>query len=181
MKVKVNMREFIEENADHPDNLLAHASVDVDDLFETNCIPEEQEIDVDLDELLAENRQIAHIWGTDDVRQIRPDLDDDEAWAVLQIVADRLDSNIGITRDTVKINADELYPEKRERHWQGRIDVRITDTDGYGDGEVLTRLRDMAQLLAKDRPDVEADVDAGSVRLLGPNDSTNQPEAPHEA
>ena len=33
MKVKVNIREFIEENADQPDTLLAHASVDVDNLF----------------------------------------------------------------------------------------------------------------------------------------------------
>ena len=54
-------------------------AIDLDDLFDS--IPEEEEIDVDIHELLAENRQIAHIWGIDDVQQQRPDLDDDQAWA----------------------------------------------------------------------------------------------------
>jgi hypothetical protein len=145
----------------------------VDDLFEMNGIPEEQEIDVDLDELLAEDRRIAHVWGTDDVRELRPDLDDDQAWAVLQAVAHRLHCDVGITRDVVESVADELYPVQ-PRQWQGRIDVRITDADGYGQDEVLNRLRDMADLLAKDMPDVEADVDTGAIRLLDPDETANQ-------
>src|SRR5258707_14357108 len=108
MKVKVNIRDFIEENADHNDMLLVHASVDVDDLFDTNCIPEEHDLDIDLHELLAQNRQIAHIWGTGDVREVRPDLDDDQAWEVLQAVDKRLDSEQGICRETIEIVADEL-------------------------------------------------------------------------
>ena len=39
MKVKVNIRDHIEENADHNDMLLVHASVDVDELFDTNPEP----------------------------------------------------------------------------------------------------------------------------------------------
>lgn len=174
MKIKVNIREFIEDNADHSDMLLVHASVDVDDLFDTNCIAEEQEIDVDLDELLTENRRIAHVWGIDDVRQSRPDLDDDQAWAVLQEVAKRLHYDVGITWDVVETVAREIYPEKPERHWQGRIDIRITDTDGYGQGEVINRLRDMAERLAGDMPDVEADVDPGSVRLNNTDETPNR-------
>jgi hypothetical protein len=172
MKVKVNIHEFIEEIAPTSSgHLRVSADIDLDDLL--GSIPEEQDIDVDIHALLAENRQIADIWGIGDVQEVRPDLDEDQAWAVLQAAAKRLDSNFGITWDTLKILADELYPEPQPRHWQARIDVRITDTDGYGQGEVINRLRDMAELLAKDMPDVKADVDPGSVQLLDSDETAN--------
>lgn len=173
MKIKVNIHEFIEENAS-PSNgqLRVNADIDLDDLL--GSIPEEDEIEVDIHALLAENRQIAHIWSIDDVLGQRPDLDGDQAWAVLQAAAKRLDSNYGITWDTLKILADELYPEKPKRHWQGRIDICITDTDGYGPDEVLTRLRDMADLLAKDMPDVKADVAVASIHLFDSDETTSK-------
>jgi hypothetical protein len=173
MKVKVNIQEHLDALEPIAGFSLSRVAIDIDDLFESNDIPAEQEIDVDIHELLAGNRQIAHIWGIDDVQEVRPDLDEDQAWAVLQAAAKRLDSNDGITWDTVKILADELYPDKPGRHWEGRIDVRITDTDGYGQGEVINRLRDMAQLLAKDMPDVQADVDPGSVQLLDSDEAAS--------
>jgi hypothetical protein len=180
MKVKVNIHEFIEENAStYNGQLKVSADIDLDELLKS--IPEEDELDVDIHALLAENRQIAHIWGIDDVQQQRPDLNEDQAWAVLQAAAKRLDSNYGITWDTLKILADELYPDKPKRHWEGRIDVRIADTDGYGLGEVINRLRDMADLLAKDMPDVQADVDPGSVRLLDSDETASQSGGVHEA
>jgi hypothetical protein len=180
MKVKFNVHEFIEENAStYNGQLRVSAGIELEELF--GSIPEEEEIDVDIHELLAENRQIAHIWGIDDVQQQRPDLDEDQAWAVLQAAAKRLDSNYGITWDTLKILADELYPDEPKRHWQGRIDVRITDTDGYGQDEVLTRLRDMADLLARDMPDVKADVDTGAIRLFDSDETASQSGGTHEA
>ena len=166
MKAKVNIRDFIEDNlsvADHRHMLSVHASVEIDDLLDTNGIPEEHEFDIDIHELLAQERKIAHIWGIDDVQCIRPDLDDDQAWRVLQDIERRLDSQYGISWDTIEIVADELYGPKPERHWHGRIDVTITDTDGYGQEEALTRFRDMAELLAKDMPDVKAAVLEGSI------------------
>jgi hypothetical protein len=172
MKVKVNIREHLEGATDHNGELHVTACIDLEDFFEGNGIPEEEEIDVDIHELLAENRQIAHIWSIEDVQQLRPDLDDEQAWVVLQAVADQLDCNVGITCDIVENIAEETYPDKQERCWEGRIDVRITNTGGYGQDEVLTRLRDMADLLAKDMPDVKADVDSGSVRPLDSDETT---------
>ena len=166
MKVKVNIREHLEGATDHNGDLRVSASIDLEDLFTGSDILEEQEIDVDLDELLAEDRKIAHIWGIGDVQEIRPDLDESAAWDVLLSVRDDLDSKHGITWDTIEHAANALYPHTLERRWQGRIDVRITDTDGYGQGEVMNRLQDMAELLAKDMPDVQAEVDPGAVRLL---------------
>lgn len=65
----------------------------------------------DIHAYLAERRQIAHIWGIDDVKQERPDLDDDQCWAVLQDIDRHLDSEHGISWDTIRSTADELYPE----------------------------------------------------------------------
>jgi hypothetical protein len=173
MKLKVNIRECIEENAStYDDQIRVSADIGLDDLFD--AIPEEDEIDVDIHALLAENRQIAHVWGIDDVQEIRPDLDDDAAWDVLQGVRGEIDSDHGITRATIARAARELYPEQQERHWQGRIDVRIADTDGCGRDEVLTRLRDMAARLAKDMPGVEAEIDPASVRLLDSDETAGE-------
>ena len=148
MKLKINIREFIENNAStYGGRLQISAEIELDDLF--SSIPEEEDIDVDIHELLAENRQIAHIWGIDDVQEQRPDLDDDQAWAVLQVAEKRL--------------------TRLRHHWD------ITDhADGYGQGEVINRLRDMAELLAKDMPDVKADVDPGSVQLLDHDETTSE-------
>ena len=175
MKVKVNIREYLEAATDHNGDLQLTARFEPDDLFEASGIPDETEIDVDIDELLAENRQIAHIWGIDEVRQLRPDLDDGQAWDVLLSVRDDLDAKRAITFliwNTIARTADELYPGKEERVWQGCIDVRIADTESQD--EVLTRLRGMADLIAKDTPGVEAEIDPGSVRLLASDKTTTE-------
>lgn len=87
-------------------------SIDIDDLFTTGEIGEEYEIDID--ELLERERLIAHIWGIDDVQELRPDLGDDQAWEVLQAVQSNLDANFGINWDAIRETADELYPEPDE-------------------------------------------------------------------
>lgn len=172
MKLKVNIRECVEANAPaYNDELRVTARIDIDDLFD--AIPAEDEIDVAIDELLAQNRKIAHIWGIDDVRQLRADLDDEQAWNVLQTVARRLHYDVGITFDVVDAVAAELYPRIPRQCWQGRIDVRITGTDGCGQAEVLNRLRDMAGELSR-RPDVKADADTASLRLIGPAETAGR-------
>jgi hypothetical protein len=66
--------------------------------------------DIDISALLARQKQIAAIWSVEDVEEIRPDLDDEQAWAVLQAVADRHDCDLGISWATLEIIADDLYP-----------------------------------------------------------------------
>ena len=56
--------------------------------------------------------EIAIIWGIDDVKGIRPDLDDEQALAVLGDVDSQHDANMGICWDTLEIIADLLYPLK---------------------------------------------------------------------
>jgi hypothetical protein len=56
-------------------------------------------------------REIAIIWAVEDVQEIRPDLSDTEAFAVLTAVERDHDCNHGICWDTLSSAAGELYPE----------------------------------------------------------------------
>ena len=167
MKVKVNIREVVDDNASTYDgHIQVSAGIDIDDLF--NSIPEE--IDVDIHELLAEHRQIAHIWGIDDVKTLRPDLDDKQAWSVLQKVADRLHYDVGITWDVVETTADELYGDKPKPRWQGRIDLSV---EHYSRDEAIKHFTDLAARIEKEAVNstTKASFDAASLRLVEPNET----------
>jgi hypothetical protein len=57
---------------------------------------------------------ISDPWHVEDVQSIRPDLSDDEAENVLEVVADNFDANYGINWDVLTYWADELYPMDEE-------------------------------------------------------------------
>src|SRR5271157_1217563 len=168
MKVKVNIREVDDDNASTYDgHIQVSAGIDIDDLF--NSIPEEKEIDLDIHELLAENRQIAHIWVVDDVKTLRPDLDDEQAWSVLQKVADRLHYDVGITWDVVETTAAELYPQP-EGPWQGRIDVSV---ENYTRDAAIEHFTELAACMEKRAVNstTKASFDAASLRLVEANET----------
>jgi hypothetical protein len=108
MKVTVNIRELFEANAStYNGTLQVNATVDLDELLDN--FPEEEDIDIDIHELLASHQQIAHIWGTEDVQKVRPDLSDEQAWEVLQYVDCRKDAKWGITWLTLEMAAGHLF------------------------------------------------------------------------
>lgn len=51
-------------------------------------------------------------WCIDDVKEVREDLDDEQAMEVLEFVKDKHDATLGITWDTLEYAADHLYPEE---------------------------------------------------------------------
>lgn len=170
MKVKVNIREVVDDNASTYDgHIQVSAGIDIDDLF--NSIPEE--IDVDVHELLAEHRQIAHIWGIDDVKTLRPDLDDKQAWSVLQKVADRLHYDVGITWDVVETTADELYGGKPKPRWQGRIDLTVEHDSR---DEAIKHFTDLATHIEKEAVNstTKASFDPASLQPVEPNETTSK-------
>ncbi|WP_020472319.1 hypothetical protein [Zavarzinella formosa] len=65
--------------------------------------------EIDIDKLLAERGQIAIIWSVEDVKEIHPDLDDEQAWEVLKIVLRRHDATLGVTWDTLECVAQSLF------------------------------------------------------------------------
>ena len=69
---------------------------------------------IDIDELLKQRRQIAAIWGTDDIREVPPDLTDDQAWKVLKECNRRHDCNDGLTWDFIEVIADAVFPSSND-------------------------------------------------------------------
>jgi hypothetical protein len=67
----------------------------------------------DIQRILASREQIAVVWSAEDVKQERPDLDDDQSWQVLQRVEERHDCNYGITWSHIRDAADEMFPAKK--------------------------------------------------------------------
>jgi hypothetical protein len=67
------------------------------------------------------NEQIREIlasrgWHIDDVKNVRPDLTDEQAMQVLKRYIDEHDVEIGINRLVLEIVADDLFP--RSEGWQ---------------------------------------------------------------
>jgi hypothetical protein len=93
-------------------NFLEKRLYEVRSLLEENK-PGNEPVDIDhhVHQLLAEHRQIAAIWCIDDVKGIRPDLTDDQAWEVLEQIGDKHDAEMGISWTTLETVADDLFPE----------------------------------------------------------------------
>lgn len=113
MKIKFNFRDKIRQFADSDNRLTLKASVDVDTLVETAFLSDE--LEVELDELLQENRIIGHLWTIDDVREVRPQLTENQAWEVLRECKDRLDSQVGLNWQQIEDVADDLFGAATQR------------------------------------------------------------------
>jgi hypothetical protein len=69
---------------------------------------------IEIHELLAERKQIAAVWSIEDVQEVRPELNDDQAWDVLRDVDRHKDAELGINWMTIKYSADDLYPKTED-------------------------------------------------------------------
>ncbi|MGP8268402.1 MAG: hypothetical protein ACLQOQ_20885 [Beijerinckiaceae bacterium] len=58
--------------------------------------------------------EIAISWHIDDVREIRPDLTDEQCREVLQQAERRHDASVGINWEVLAIHADDLFPNESE-------------------------------------------------------------------
>ncbi len=63
---------------------------------------------------LADRHEIAITWSTVDVQHVRPNLDEEQAWEVLQQVKDIHDAQWGLSWATLATVADDLFPKHRE-------------------------------------------------------------------
>ena len=61
-----------------------------------------------------DTNSIAIVWEIDDIRNIRPDLTDDECMEVLGYIDRKHDATLGITYDTLEWHCDYLFPVKEE-------------------------------------------------------------------
>ncbi len=87
--------------------------------------------DVDIDELLAEHQAIAIIWDIQHVKDQRPDMDDEQAWEVLQECQQCHDRLNDPMLETIRQVAERLYPQQRLER-RGKAAGIIA---GYGTGD----------------------------------------------
>ncbi|MBX3436111.1 MAG: hypothetical protein KF861_01380 [Planctomycetaceae bacterium] len=69
---------------------------------------------LDIHAILDQRQEVAVIWCVEDVQSLRPDLDEEESWHVLQRCRKVHDCNHGLTWDLIQYVADDLYPTKDE-------------------------------------------------------------------
>jgi len=62
-----------------------------------------------------DSNSVAIIWEIEDVKNIRPDLNDDECLEVLNFADRKHDAELGISWDTLEYHADYLYPKQKEK------------------------------------------------------------------
>ena len=91
-------------------NFITNANVDPDsDLFKAAA---QAVNELDQYELVDKRYAMAIVWQIDDVLSIRPDLTEEQAGEVLGRVEDCHDASIGVSWDTLKIIADEMFPSE---------------------------------------------------------------------
>jgi hypothetical protein len=65
-------------------------------------------------EILASRGWVASLWHIDDVKEVRPDLTDEQAMQVLERCIDKHDAEIGINWLVLETVAADLFPELEE-------------------------------------------------------------------
>lgn len=61
-----------------------------------------------------DKNSIVILWHIDDVKSIRPELDDDQCMEVLNMVARKHDPVLGVSWDTLEFWANYLFPDEEE-------------------------------------------------------------------
>lgn len=109
------------------------------DMLHRPALNDAYEHDVDIQDLLAQDRQIGLIWTTDDVLARRPDLTLEQAWNVLREVERQHDATVGVNWDTLEAVAQDLFGERNS----GRIDRCERALSAYGDDIAESNLVDL--------------------------------------
>lgn len=83
-------------------------------------------------ELDDSNDQIENIWSVEDIQSIRPDLTVEQSMKVLKESLDNHDATLGVTWDSLKADADQLFPELKTCGNCGNFELYEDENDGYG-------------------------------------------------
>jgi len=65
---------------------------------------------IDIHKQLEQRRQVAVIWGIEDVQGMHPDLNDDQAWEVLLQCSKVHDREHGFTWLLIEYVAEDIFP-----------------------------------------------------------------------
>ncbi len=111
---------------------LGRVTIDIPVTIDVGMFLEYSELDeteLDLHELLRENRMIGHFYTVEDVQHLRPHLSEEQAWQVLQAIdkSVKVAPEYGMSWDGIRDTADSLFP-KPEKAFVATVTVSI-ETD----------------------------------------------------
>lgn len=69
-----------------------------------------------------ELKKLVTTWCVNDVQTVRTDLTDEQAFEVLIRVDRYFDADYGISWDTLKITADDLFPKEQDEDYGTEVD-----------------------------------------------------------
>ncbi len=104
--IAINIRDALKSTIGNSITNVS-CSVDLEELLDFNDL---SILNVDIHQLLAERCEIAIIWSIEDVQGVRPDLNEDQAWQVLQRCERLQDCELGFNWLLIETVADDLFP-----------------------------------------------------------------------
>ncbi len=107
--LEIDLADILENK--YPHGFHAPADIDISNFLEFAADDWMHEIDIE--DLLAAKRLIAVVWNVQLVLDERPDLTDDEAWTVLQACHPHFEEITDAMRETVRQQADGLFPRPK--------------------------------------------------------------------
>ena len=121
MKLPIDLPGMVAEQ-------LGRSPIDIPVTVDVGMFLEYSELDeseIDIHELLHENRMIGHFYCIDDVLNLRPDLSFDQAWQILQTMEKSvaLTPESGLSWDGIRNTADSLFPSTTA--YEGKVTVSI--------------------------------------------------------
>ncbi len=153
-KLEINLADILEDK--YPHGFHAPADIEISNFLE--FADDDWMHEIDIQDLLKENRQVGLFWTVQDVIDARPDLDDERAWVVLKACRPHFDPLADLMRETIKRLSADLFPKPSGkaalRAYLARIERRIEalpeeeSKDPAAYGSVAAEL-DTASQLAK--------------------------------
>ena len=99
-KIKIDLYDLIDTLTN------GNMSTEVDDYIQIHGLDQSE---IDVGELLQEQRIIADFWHLEDVRERRPDLDNNQCWNVLKLCHEHLQADHNYRIRWIESAAEELY------------------------------------------------------------------------
>jgi hypothetical protein len=111
----------VTEPGDFPEPLIKNvfgSDVPLDQVMRVNPAIPKTEDDESETPTFDPKRQVMFIWDIDDVKEVRPDLTPEQAMDVLTQCKRNHDAEVGMSWDTIRINADDMYPKPEDNDEQ---------------------------------------------------------------
>lgn len=109
-KLEIDLADILAKK--YPHGFHAPADIDISNFLE--FADDDWLHEIDLHDMLADQRRVALVYSTDDVKEVRLDLDDDQAWDILQQFEAACEDCPDPMHETMRQLADTSFPNSKQ-------------------------------------------------------------------